>query len=211
MPRSHLQSRTRIYSIWCGIISRCEDESSGKNFAKYGGRGISICRRWRESFVAFQADMGEPPSDRHSIERRNNDGNYEPGNCVWATPAEQARNRRSTLLIEFNGETLCALDWARRYGIKPGTLTFRLRTGWSIHEALTTPVGQDEHDRRPRGESHGRAKLTADQVATIRGSSGSNQDIAVVYGVSKSLIAQIKRGDIWKAAHAADACSKEAA
>lgn len=135
------------YKIWKGIRKRCY----GKNqtgYENYGGRGITMCDRWKSSFKAFFEDMGPRPSANHSIERTNNDGNYEPGNCVWATDFEQNRNRRDNVMLEFRGERLCLTDWARRFGMKKGTLRSRLESGLSVEEALTIPVRQWRSDEQ---------------------------------------------------------------
>jgi hypothetical protein len=111
----------------------------------YGGRGITVCDRWRESFENFFADMGERPSTKHSIDRYpDNNGNYEPGNCRWATDIQQARNKRTTRYIEYNDIKLPLVEWAESKGIKPATLKKRLRCGWSIEKALNAPV---DHSR----------------------------------------------------------------
>jgi hypothetical protein len=92
-PVIHGECGTPEYRTWQAMITRCTNANQS-NFKHYGGRGIAICDRWRNSFSAFLADMGRKPSSQHSIDRINNDGSYEPGNCRWATKSEQSRNRR---------------------------------------------------------------------------------------------------------------------
>lgn len=87
------RGKSRVYRIWRHMIRRCHSPNE-HNFRFYGGRGISVCERWRTSFVNFLTDMGEPPTPKHSIDRTNNNGNYEPGNCQWETQGRQNRNRR---------------------------------------------------------------------------------------------------------------------
>lgn len=135
MPGTGLRA-TRAYTSWDGMIQRCFNPNN-KRFKGYGGRGITVCERWRK-FHDFYADMGERPSGL-SIDRINNDGDYEPGNCRWATPKQQQNNLRTNAFIEFRGERLRKHEWARRMGISIGALFFRLQHGWSIERALTTP------------------------------------------------------------------------
>ena len=106
----------------------------------YAGRGITVCERWRTSFAAFLGDMGPRPTPQHSIDRIDNDGNYEPGNCRWATRSQQMRNTRCTRRITFNGETLGVRDWAERIGISTPGLFYRLEY-WPVDVALTAPPG----------------------------------------------------------------------
>jgi hypothetical protein len=88
------RKRSRVFSIWVGMRRRCNNPNYSR-YADYGGRGIRVCDRWNESFEAFLEDMGEPPTPTHSIDRYpDNDGNYEPGNCRWATSAEQHSNKK---------------------------------------------------------------------------------------------------------------------
>lgn len=126
----------REYSVWCAMRRRCNSPTSA-SYQAYGGRGIRVCPRW-DSFEQFYLDMGPRPSASHSIERIDNNGNYEPNNCRWATAGEQARNTRRSVRITFNGETLSRKDWATRYGISQYTIKYRIEVlGWTIDRALT--------------------------------------------------------------------------
>lgn len=110
------------YKVWQGMMSRCRYDSN------YAGRGIKVCLRWR-SFVNFYRDMGPRPSDKHSIDRIDNDGNYQPSNCRWATWDVQGNNKQRKLLIEFRGESLHPAAWQRRTGVCAGTLAYRFSKG----------------------------------------------------------------------------------
>jgi hypothetical protein len=140
MLTKHGKTETREYNIWQLMLKRCYDPSNHK-YPDYGGRGIAVCERWRNSFVAFLEDTGNAPSPQHSIDRfPDNDGNYEPGNTRWATPKQQARNRRSSKLVEFDGATRTIAEWAEVTGLSYDTIQQRLASGrWSIEKALTTP------------------------------------------------------------------------
>lgn len=105
----------------------------------YSDRGITVCAQWNDSFVAFLEDMGECPVGK-SLDRIDNDGNYEPGNCRWATRAQQGANTRRTVLIDYKGELLCLKDVATRAGIHPATLSHRINTGRSPAEAVSSPA-----------------------------------------------------------------------
>jgi hypothetical protein len=135
----HGLSRTPEYKVWSGIIKRCTRPTS-RDFPRYGGAGISICSRWRESFPDFLSDVGHRPSATHSIERIDVLGDYEPSNVRWATDAEQRRNKRTTRMLEFGGDRLCVADMARKHGLVPYVVYSRLRSGWTVERALTTPV-----------------------------------------------------------------------
>src|SRR5262249_22186306 len=106
----------------------------------YGGRGISICQRWRKSFVAFYRDVGPRPSRQHSIDRIDNDGHYTPGNVKWSTTKEQNNNRRSCRMLTFHGESLTVEQWAERFGMRADTIRHRLGRGWPVEMALTAPI-----------------------------------------------------------------------
>lgn len=139
---THGMSKTPEFAAWSQMISRCTD-SKRRDWEDYGGRGISVCDRWRESFVTFYADMGARPSAAHSLDRYpNNDGNYEPGNVRWATVSQQARNRRSTKLYEYNGETLDLHEICDRYSTVGYTIVLkRIGYGWTLEDAVTKPYG----------------------------------------------------------------------
>lgn len=125
---------TGAYGSWADMMKRCLNPNA-KQFLNYGGRGIGVCERW-QCFDNFLADMGQRPPDT-SLDRINNEGNYEPGNCRWATRVQQNRNTRQNQYIEFNGERLCITEWAVRMGIGPGTVRYRIRQGWPTELALT--------------------------------------------------------------------------
>ncbi len=129
---------TRVYEAWCHLLQRCTNPKD-RAFADYGGRGITVCSRWSESFENFLADMGEPPPNT-SIDRIDNGKGYEPGNCRWATQTQQTRNARSNRLLTCYGKTQCAAAWAEQLGISPPVLYQRLHSGWSDERALMTPV-----------------------------------------------------------------------
>ncbi len=134
-----VQQRTPEYGIYRAMINRCHLETD-RGYRWYGARGIRVCERWRESFSAFLHDMGPRPAGL-TLERSNNDGNYEPANCRWASRRDQRRNTRGRLrMLTVNGETHCATEWAERMGIQPATLYARLRKGWSVARAVTAPL-----------------------------------------------------------------------
>ena len=121
-----------------GMIRRCYDENH-KSYKNYGGRGISVCERWRESFDAFCCDMGDRPSQSHSIDRIDNDGDYCKSNCKWSTPKGQANNRRSTVRLFAFGEEKPLSDFLGEYEISPSTFFNRVSVlGWDVETALIT-------------------------------------------------------------------------
>lgn len=128
---THGQSNTPEYRVWAGMIQRCVNENE-TGWIYYGGRGISVCDEWRASFEAFICDMGMRPSGKYSIERIDNDGNYEPGNCVWATRAQQGSNTSKCIKIHLSGQTKTLTQWAAEFGLKPQTVNGRYRSGYRI-------------------------------------------------------------------------------
>jgi len=132
---------TPEYVSWAQIKSRTLNKKHIR-YHLWGGRGVTICERWRHSFANFLADMGPKPSSKHTIERKNNSLGYFPENCIWATPREQANNTRRNHFLTHNGRTLTMAQWARELGIIYSTLRYRInKLKWSEERALTTPRG----------------------------------------------------------------------
>ena len=133
--RTHGRSRTPEYRALCAMIERCENPT-GPNTHLYYARGITVCDRWRHDFNAFLADMGPRPSPRHSVDRINVNGHYEPGNCRWALPVVQANNSRRNVYLTHDGETMSVAQWADRKGIRRSTAYARVARGWSVDRVL---------------------------------------------------------------------------
>lgn len=123
------------YKVWQDMKYRCESNVAS-GYERYGGRGIIVSELWNKSFQTFYKDMGKRPSDSHSLERINNDGNYEPGNCRWATRQEQASNRRSNRFFTMDGDTKTLKQWSDFYDCKYKTVHARIQAGYSIERAL---------------------------------------------------------------------------
>lgn len=128
-----------VHNIWRTMIARCHNPRS-KDFKDYGGRGIQVCSSWRKSFWNFLKDMGEPKPGM-SLDRKNNAGNYEKSNCVWATRLQQAANTRRNRMLVIDGIERHMAGWCRYYRIKITTVKYRLdKLRWSAAKALKTPV-----------------------------------------------------------------------
>lgn len=135
----HGLTHTREYQTWLHLKDRCYN-SNDKYYHNYGGRGVVVCERWInpvDGFMNFYNDMGNRPKGKYSIDRINNDGNYEPSNCEWNTYKIQNNNRRSNRLLTLHGETKTMQQWVDILNIPRSTLKQRLRNGWSEEEALT--------------------------------------------------------------------------
>lgn len=127
-----------LYSVWTGMKGRCWNPNNHK-YHRYGGRGISICERWTD-YAKFRDDMGERPSGAYSLDRIDNDGDYEPSNCRWANLSEQANNRSGNRRIEFNGDVKTVAEWSRFLGICYATLWHRINNNWSIDDAFSREI-----------------------------------------------------------------------
>lgn len=137
--RTHGRSQEQGAHSWYNMMRRCytPEELAYKH---YGGRGISVCDRWRESISDFLDDMGPMPSPEYTVERKDVNGNYEPLNCVWATRKTQARNTRRTIYIEFKGERKPLTQWTEEKGFPYHLIRTRLKHGWTVEQALTLPL-----------------------------------------------------------------------
>lgn len=136
---THGLSKSREYHSWLHMRNRCQN-SKNPRYADYGGRGITVSPRW-DNFELFFADMGPCPSLQHSLDRTDNEQGYSPGNCRWATPLEQSNNRSDfNVPLSWKDRTQNVCQWARELKMEQSTLSWRIRQGWSIERAFTTPT-----------------------------------------------------------------------
>lgn len=144
----HGDTTSKEYKAWTGMITRCNPaQKNNPEHKNWAGRGITVCDRWRSSYIDFLADMGRAPSKRHSIDRINNDGNYHPGNCRWATAKEQANNTRPRSKdrkynegkkITYNGISKSIKEWASYLGIRRGTIYNRIYWDWPLQDVFSS-------------------------------------------------------------------------
>ena len=132
----HGGRRTRLYGVWIAMRGRCHNPHT-RSFPHYGARGIRVCPEWDKSFEAFRGwALANGYEQGLTIDRIDTGGNYEPGNCRWATKAQQNRNYSRNHLITYNGRTQCLTDWCAEFGINRGTAYYRITHGWPLHEAF---------------------------------------------------------------------------
>lgn len=178
---------TREYRSYQCMRTRCYTEDSG-SYVRYGGRGIRVCDRWLASFESFLADMGLAPSSKHQLDRVNPDGDYEPGNCRWATVQENNATRRNRIQVVVDGRSMLLSDAATNAGLKSSTVEARLRLGWTLSVALGSPSNGFGKSRDPI--------LRALQLACHRvGARWSVVRKRIVRGwpVSRALVAEARR------------------
>lgn len=130
---------TSEYRIWAGMKCRCNGKPKSGKDQLYTDKGIKVCERWMR-FENFIADMGKRPSLKHSLDRIDNDGDYTPDNCRWATPRIQQGNKGNVIILTYNGIAQCLSQWSRDTGINKQTLFCRIGRGWDAARALTQPV-----------------------------------------------------------------------
>jgi transcriptional regulator with XRE-family HTH domain len=199
------------YGVWAGMKSRCFNANL-PSFKNYGGRGIAVCDRWRKSFADFLADMGpRPPTPdgrkRHwSIERIDVDGNYEPGNCRWATQAEQMHNLRSTRYVTINGEKTAACAVAKRNGVTAAAYHTRVSSGWTVERAVTEPRRKFAKRARPVSACR-EFRIYLRALCAIKG--WGPADLAKRCGIRRSEVSRIHNGlNGASSAHAQDGLAK---
>ena len=137
--RKHGKAGSKLYDVWMAMRKRCENPDDPA-YHRYGGRGIVVCDEWK-TFEVFYADMGDRSSPRHTLERKDNSKGYCKENCVWATYAEQANNRRNTRRLTIDGVTKTMADWCREYGADYYIVHGRIKRGWDARRALSAPIG----------------------------------------------------------------------
>ncbi len=185
--------RTAEYNSWIQARNRCNNPDNA-DYRHYGGRGISVCRRW-DSFAVFLKDMGARPKDT-SLERVDCDGGYSPANCVWADKFAQANNRHNNTKITHRGKTQGLLQWARESGVSIDKLRHRLAAGLPMEEVFSLA----DRARGHRGMSCPTRKLNGRQVVEIRKSRASGatlKELAVKYAVSQGAISLASSGKTW--------------
>lgn len=138
---THGLSGTPEYSSWQCLLIRTRNKNR-ESWKYYGERGITVCDRWRNSFENFLSDMGPKPTPRHTIDRINNNGNYEPGNCRWATRREQANNKRNNVRLTHNGVTRTQEEWAVIAGVNSSMLSKLIKRGGSVGDVLNQPLSK---------------------------------------------------------------------
>jgi hypothetical protein len=171
---------TPEYAAWRSMKSRCINPNR-EDFKYYGAMGVSVCQKWFDSFESFLADVGPRPSPEHSLDRfPNRYGNYEPGNVRWATRIEQASNKDITRTVSVNGNEVTVADLCREYQINLDSLNSRLFRGWTLEEALTTPI-------KPQS-----MHIPENIKSKIRNATGSHREIAAKFDVALSSVSRIR-------------------
>lgn len=136
---THNMGHSSEYKIFYDMLKRCHNPNSS-HYHNYGGRGVSVCEEWRESFELFYTHIGPRPSTAHSVDRIDNNLGYQPGNVRWSTDIEQANNKRNTTRLSYNNMTMTLREWSEYTGIKLRSLRCRVDRGWSAERILTTPI-----------------------------------------------------------------------
>lgn len=138
--RTHGMTQTRLFEIWHGMKARCLRETA-PNYGNYGARGILVCKEWANDFVCFyEWSMANGYADGLTLDRIDNEKGYFPENCRWADAKTQCNNKRNNHRLTANGETKTVTEWAEKIGTHPETITARLKRGWTVEQAINTPI-----------------------------------------------------------------------
>lgn len=187
---------------------RCLDPKH-KAYPNYGGRGITVCDRWKEDFLAFYSDMGPKPSPDHELDREDNDKGYELGNCRWVTRSVNDRNRRSNVWVEFRGDRRLLIELCEQFEIANDTVSFRINNGWDVERALTTPARKKRSNGALAAELAAkvpvRPRITAERqqfVIQLYLDGLTYEQIVETTGVSCNSVGRIvKRAGVTRAGH----------
>lgn len=142
---THGRARSPEHRAWCAMKKRCYNQNDPR-YKDWGGRGVIVCDKWRNSFESFLSDMGSRPSNKHSVDRIDVNGNYEPENCRWATSDIQATNTRRNVKLTIGVDTRCLSEWAREAGVHPATFANRVEANWSEDDLLLPPTKAKQLD-----------------------------------------------------------------
>lgn len=146
MTIKHLQSGTKLYYIWVEMRQRCSNENSNR-FKLYGARGISVCEEWEDFEKFYKWSHNNGYEEGLSIDRIDNDGNYDPSNCRWVNQKEQCNNKRTNKYITYRGKTQSLMKWSKELGLNYYTLRSRARNNWTVEEMFTIPMEGRSYDR----------------------------------------------------------------
>jgi hypothetical protein len=194
-PSPYVKLYPAEHAIWCGIKSRCYNKNV-KEYPDYGARGITVCDEWRKSFAAFFEAVGPRPTPQHSIGRINNDGPYEPANVEWQSKETQMNNTRRNVFVEFRGERLTLVQACRLVKLSRHTLATRIRLGWSMDRALTTPAGPSH----PQTRHTSGYKLTEADIPIIRQmfqDGATKRAIAKTFGITSCSVKRVIDRKSW--------------
>lgn len=196
---THGMYGTSEYIAWKNLRSRCYNPKNIM-YKHYGDRGITVCARWVKSFENFYADMGDKPSPDHSIDRIDNDGNYEPSNCRWATKREQLFNQRRTKRYLIDGIEATITEHCERVGLSRSIAIQRIGSGWAAEDLLLPPHTKKPNCVELRGEASPLSKLKEKEVLEIRQLRGKEvaRVVGEQFGVSKATVQAIWQRRLWK-------------
>lgn len=186
-------NKSRLYHVWQMIKQRCYNKNN-VGYRNYGGRGITVCDEWKDSFLSFKEwAINNGYDESLSIDRIDNNGNYEPKNCRWVTRKQQARNRNICRFITYGNETKCLSEWAEGVGITPSMLSDRLRGGWSMEDALNMPKGSKYLQKQIKKITQ--SLIIGKNIKKIREAKEISQvELAEKVSISQAMLCQIERG-----------------